>query len=38
MKSTTIRIKTETKEKLESLGRKGQTYDEIVKKLLEVSK
>mgnify|MGYP000385507591 CR=1 FL=1 len=38
MKSTTIRLKTRTKEKLESLGKKGQTYDQIVKTLLEIIK
>jgi hypothetical protein len=32
---TTIRLSQETKNKLEKLGAKGDTYDDIVKRLLE---
>jgi hypothetical protein len=30
----TIQVKTETKHKLEMLGRKGDTYDDIIRKLI----
>lgn len=33
--TTTIRIHRETKQKLEELGRKGQTFDDIIKQLIE---
>lgn len=32
---TSIRIAKETKEKLDSLGKKGDTYEKIISKLLE---
>jgi predicted CopG family antitoxin len=38
MEQTTIQISKETREKLKKVGRKGQTYDEIIEKLLEISK
>jgi hypothetical protein len=31
----TIQVKSETKRKLEMLGRKGDTYDDIVRKLID---
>lgn len=33
--TTTIRIRRETKQKLEEIGRKGQTFDDIIKQLIE---
>jgi predicted DNA-binding protein len=33
---TTIQISKETRERLKNIGSKGQTYDEIIKKLLEI--
>ena len=33
--TTTIRIKRTTKSKLESVGHKGETFDDIINKLLE---
>lgn len=38
MSQTTIQVSKETREKLKKLGRKGQTYDEVIKNLIEVSK
>ena len=38
MEQTTIQISKETMEKLKKVGRKGQTYDEIIENLLEISK
>ena len=38
MSQTTVQISKETREKLKKLGRKGQTYDEIIKNLMETSK
>ena len=38
MEQTTIQISKETREKLKKVGRKGQTYDEIIEKLLDISK
>jgi predicted CopG family antitoxin len=38
MEQTTIQISKETREKLRKVGRKGQTYDEIIENLLEISK
>jgi len=32
---TTIQLSTETRDQLKELGKKGETYDEIIKKLLE---
>jgi len=37
-KSTTIQVSIETREELKSLGSKGETYDEIIKKLLKLVK
>ena len=34
-KDTTIRISKETREILQSLGTKNETYDDILKKLME---
>lgn len=38
MEQTTIQISKATREKLKEVGRKGQTYDEIIEKLLEISR
>ncbi len=38
MNHTTIQVSKETREKLKKLGRKGQTYDEVIENLLEISK
>lgn len=38
MEQTTIQISKGTREKLKMVGRKGQTYNEIIETLLEVSK
>ena len=38
MSITTIRLKKETVEKLKSLGKKGETYDDIVNRLVELWK
>lgn len=38
MEQTTIQVSKETREKLKKVGRKGQTYDEIIENLLEISK
>jgi len=35
---TTITIKKETREMLKELGKKGETYDEIIKRLIELWK
>lgn len=32
---TSIRVSTEIRERLKALGAKGQTYDDIIEKLLE---
>jgi len=37
MPFTTIRIELDTREKLRDLGRKGETYDEIIKRLIEAA-
>ena len=37
-KSTTIRVKQSTKQKLEEFGHKGMTYDDIINKLIERGK
>lgn len=36
MAQTTIQISKDTREKLKKIGVKGQTYDEIIEKLLEI--
>jgi predicted DNA-binding protein len=36
MATTTIQLGTETREMLRAVGRKGQTYDEIIKELISV--
>lgn len=38
MKRTTLAVSTETKLKLERLGRKGESYDDIIHRLLSISK
>jgi len=38
MSITTIRLKKETVEKLKNLGKKGETYDDIVNRLIELWK
>jgi len=35
---TTIRVSLETRDKLISLGRKGESYDTLLKKMIEVYK
>jgi hypothetical protein len=35
-KSTTIQVSFETKNDLQSLGGKGETYDEIVQRLIKI--
>ena len=34
---TTIRVSRETKRRLDEIGRKGETYDDIIRRLLECS-
>ena len=36
MVQTTIQVSMETRERLKKIGSKGQTYDEIIGKLLEI--
>ncbi len=38
MGRTTIAVKEKTKEDLKHLGRKGESYDEIIERLLRLSK
>ena len=38
MSQTTIQISKDTREKLKIIGRKGQTYDEIIENLIEIAK
>ncbi len=38
MSRTTIAVKYSTKHDLKMLGRKGETYDEIIERLLKLSK
>jgi predicted CopG family antitoxin len=38
MSQTTIQISKETREKLKKFGRKGETYDEVIKNLIEISR
>jgi len=35
---TTIQISKETREMLKELGRKGETYDDIIRRLIELAK
>jgi len=35
---TTIELSKETRDRLKELGKKNETYDEIVKKLIELAK
>lgn len=37
MATTTIPVEKETRDRLRSLGRKGETYDEILKRLLSLA-
>jgi predicted CopG family antitoxin len=37
MSETTIQISRETREKLKKIGSKGQTYDEVIQKLMEIA-
>ncbi len=38
MERTTIALKKETKDELKNLGRKGESYDDIIERLLGLSK
>ena len=38
MNQTTIQVSKDTREKLKIIGRKGQTYDEIIENLIEIAK
>ena len=38
MANTIIRISKEVRDKLKAIGRKGETYDEIVRRLIDESK
>ena len=38
MNQTTIQISKDNREKLKIIGRKGQTYDEIIENLIEIAK
>jgi len=35
--TTTIPLEKETRERLRSLGRKGETYDQLVKRLISIA-
>ena len=35
---TTIKISKETREELRQLGKKGETYDELIQRLMEIAK
>ena len=35
---TTIQINKDTRDELKKLGMKGETYDEVIKRLLELAK
>jgi hypothetical protein len=37
MTTTTIPLEKETRERLRSLGRKGETYDQVVKRLISIA-
>ena len=34
---TTIRVSTELRDRLKELGKKGETYDEIIERLLNIA-
>ncbi|MBU7029455.1 MAG: hypothetical protein HXS48_21145 [Theionarchaea archaeon] len=38
MKPTTIQVDTETRDMLKSFGKKGETYDDIIQKLIKIVK
>jgi len=38
IEKTSIQVSVETKKKLDKLGKKGDTYDNIIKKLLDKNK
>ncbi|MCL4446997.1 MAG: hypothetical protein M0Z77_11590 [Thermoplasmatales archaeon] len=38
MSQTTIQVSKETRERLKKLGRKGQTYDEVIENLIEINR
>lgn len=38
MKATTVMISQETRDELKKQGFKGETYDEIIRKLIELAK
>lgn len=38
MALTTIQIRKDTRDELKKIGRKGQTYDELITKLLRIAK
>ncbi len=38
MTTTTVRINKETRDMLKEVGSKGQTYDEIIREMLELRK
>ena len=38
MNQTTIQVSKDTREKLKMIGRKGQTYDEIIENLIQIAK
>ncbi len=35
---TTIQIQKETREELREFGKKGETYEEVIKKLMEIAR
>ena len=35
---TTIQIQKETREELREFGKKGETYEEVIRKLMEIAK
>jgi predicted CopG family antitoxin len=37
MKTTTIQVDTETRDALKSLGKKGETYNDIIRKLIKAT-
>jgi len=37
MTTTTIPLEKETRERLRSLGRKGETYDQVLKRLISIA-
>ena len=38
MNPTTIQVDTETRDMLKSFGRKGETYNDIIQKLIKIAK